>query len=59
MDLHLAAGGNGVDAIRAIRGEFPEARIIVLSAYTGDEEIYLTGKPVPSPIFSRTLWVTT
>lgn len=40
MDLHLAAGGNGVDAIRAIRGEFPEARIIVLSAYTGDEEIY-------------------
>ena len=27
---------NGLDAINAIRGEFPEARIIVLTTYAGD-----------------------
>jgi DNA-binding NarL/FixJ family response regulator len=27
---------NGLDALIAIRGEFPEARIIVLTTYTGD-----------------------
>jgi DNA-binding NarL/FixJ family response regulator len=27
---------NGLDAMNAIRGEFPEARIIVLTTYTGD-----------------------
>jgi len=27
---------NGVDAMIAIRGKFPEARIIVLTTYTGD-----------------------
>jgi DNA-binding NarL/FixJ family response regulator len=26
----------GLDAINAIRGEFPEARIIVLTTYAGD-----------------------
>ena len=30
---------NGVDAIIAIRGEFPDARIIVLTTYTGDVQI--------------------
>jgi plasmid stabilization system protein ParE len=30
----------GVEAIRAIRREFPPAKIIVLSTYQGDEEIY-------------------
>ena len=30
---------NGVDAIIAIRGEFPEARIIVLTTYAGDVQI--------------------
>jgi DNA-binding NarL/FixJ family response regulator len=30
---------NGVDAMIAIRGEFPEARIIVLTTYTGDVQI--------------------
>ena len=30
---------NGLDAIVAIRGEFPEARIIVLTTYTGDVQI--------------------
>ena len=27
---------NGLDAMIAIRGEFPDARIIVLTTYTGD-----------------------
>jgi DNA-binding NarL/FixJ family response regulator len=30
---------NGLDAIMAIRGEFPEARIIVLTTYTGDVQV--------------------
>lgn len=35
MDLQMP-GMNGVDAITAIRGEFPAARIIVLTTYAGD-----------------------
>jgi two-component system NarL family response regulator len=31
---------NGVEAITAIRKEFPEARLIVLTTYDGDEDIY-------------------
>jgi two-component system NarL family response regulator len=31
---------DGVNAIVAIRQEFPEARIIVLTTYDGDEDIY-------------------
>jgi DNA-binding NarL/FixJ family response regulator len=30
---------NGVDAILAIRSEFPKARIVVLTTYTGDAQI--------------------
>jgi DNA-binding NarL/FixJ family response regulator len=30
---------NGLDAITAIRGEFPEAKIIVLTTYQGDVQI--------------------
>jgi DNA-binding NarL/FixJ family response regulator len=30
---------NGVDAIIAIRGEFPQARFIVLTTYSGDVQI--------------------
>ena len=30
---------NGIDAILAIRSEFPKARIIVLTTYTGDAQI--------------------
>ena len=30
---------NGVDAIIAIRGEFPDARIIVLTTYAGDAQV--------------------
>lgn len=31
---------NGIEAIAAIRSEFPDARLIVLSSYDGDEDIY-------------------
>ncbi len=39
MDLKMPDMG-GVDAIRGIRAEFPSAKIIVLSTYQGDEDIY-------------------
>jgi len=35
MDLQMPQM-NGIDAISGIRGEFPEARIIVLTTYAGD-----------------------
>src|ERR1700760_1124936 len=38
MDLQMPEM-SGVDAIIAIRNEFPEARIIVLTTYTGDVQI--------------------
>ncbi|MGD0470829.1 MAG: response regulator transcription factor [Terriglobales bacterium] len=38
MDLQMPEM-NGADAIIAIRNEFPEARIIVLTTYTGDAQI--------------------
>ena len=39
MDLRLP-GISGSDAVQAIRAEFPDARIIILSTYSTDEEIY-------------------
>ena len=39
MDLRMPVM-NGVEAIRALREEFPEARIIALTTYEGDEDIY-------------------
>lgn len=39
MDLRMHHG-NGVEAIKAIRAEFPMARIIVLTTFDGDEDIY-------------------
>jgi DNA-binding NarL/FixJ family response regulator len=39
MDLRMPDMG-GVEAIRNIRAEFPSAKIIVLSTYQGDEDIY-------------------
>ncbi|HEX4312166.1 MAG TPA: response regulator transcription factor [Acidobacteriaceae bacterium] len=39
MDLRLPKM-NGVDAIAKIREEFPAARIIVLTTFDGDEDIY-------------------
>src|SRR5580700_5213658 len=38
MDLRLP-GMSGIDAMIAIRGEFPEARIIILSTFEGDAEV--------------------
>jgi DNA-binding NarL/FixJ family response regulator len=38
MDLQMPEM-NGLDAIIAIRGEFPEAKIIVLTTYTGDVQV--------------------
>lgn len=39
MDLRLGSA-SGVDAIKAIRQVNPQARIIVLTMYEGDEDIY-------------------
>lgn len=39
MDLKMPDMG-GVEAIRSIRAEFPAAKIIVLSTYQGDEDIF-------------------
>ena len=38
MDLQLP-GLNGIEAINRILSEFPEARIIVLTTYTGDAQV--------------------
>jgi len=38
MDLQMP-GMNGIDAITKIRSEFPNARIIVLTTYTGDVKV--------------------
>jgi DNA-binding NarL/FixJ family response regulator len=38
MDLQMPEM-SGLDAIGAIRGEFPEARIIVLTTYSGDVQV--------------------
>jgi DNA-binding NarL/FixJ family response regulator len=38
MDLRMPVMG-GVDAIRTITGEFPEARILALTTYEGDADI--------------------
>jgi DNA-binding NarL/FixJ family response regulator len=38
MDLRLP-GMSGVDAMIAIRGEFPDARIIILTTFEGDVEV--------------------
>ena len=39
MDLRMPGMG-GVEAINTIRAEFPPAKIIVLSTYQGDEDIF-------------------
>jgi two-component system NarL family response regulator len=40
MDLHLTPEMSGIEAIQVIRREYPDARVIVLSAHKGDEEIF-------------------
>jgi DNA-binding NarL/FixJ family response regulator len=39
MDLHMP-DMDGIDAIIAIRSEYPDARIIVLTTYTGDVQAF-------------------
>lgn len=39
IDLRMPVVG-GVEAISAIRNKFPDARLIVLTTYDGDEDIY-------------------
>ena len=39
LDLRMP-GMSGVDAIKAVRAESPEARFIVLTTYDGDEDIH-------------------
>jgi DNA-binding NarL/FixJ family response regulator len=39
MDLRMPVM-DGVSAIKAILGEFPDARIVALTTYEGDEDIY-------------------
>jgi two-component system NarL family response regulator len=39
MDLKMPVM-DGVEAIQAIRGQFPSTKVIVLSTYQGDEDIY-------------------
>jgi len=39
MDLRMPGMG-GVEAIRALRREFPDSRLIVLTTYDGDGDIY-------------------
>jgi DNA-binding NarL/FixJ family response regulator len=38
MDLQMP-NMSGIDAINVIRGEFPEARIVVLTTYAGDAQV--------------------
>lgn len=38
MDLQMPEM-NGLDAITVIRGEFPDARVVVLTTYTGDVQV--------------------
>ena len=39
MDLHMPGMG-GVGATEAIRGEFPDARVLLLTTYDGDDDIH-------------------
>ena len=39
MDLRLP-GMSGMETVKAIRDEFPDARIVIISTYVCDEEIY-------------------
>ncbi|WP_425616942.1 response regulator [Anatilimnocola sp. NA78] len=39
MDLRMP-GLDGIGAIKAIRGEFPEAKIVALTSYDGDQDIF-------------------
>jgi DNA-binding NarL/FixJ family response regulator len=53
MDLQLR-GMNGLQAIREIRKLQPDARIVVLTMYEGDESIYHALRRAPWATCSRT-----
>jgi two-component system NarL family response regulator len=54
MDLRMPQM-DGVAAITAICTEFPAARIIVLTTYEGDEDIYQGYEQEPKDIYSKML----
>lgn len=39
IDLNMPGGG-GIDAIRQVRALVPDARIVILTAYDGDEDVH-------------------
>jgi DNA-binding NarL/FixJ family response regulator len=40
MDLRLPGGMDGIETITALRKEWPQARVLVLTTYAGDENIH-------------------
>jgi DNA-binding NarL/FixJ family response regulator len=54
MDLRLP-GTNGTDTLIAIRGEFPDARIIMLSMSDGDSEIQRARRAGASAYLLKTM----
>jgi FixJ family two-component response regulator len=53
MDIQISEM-NGIDALIAIRTEFPDARVIVLTTYEGDVHIHARSRPVLRATCSRT-----
>lgn len=54
MDLQMPVM-SGLEAIAAIRGEFPDARIIVLTTYAGDVEVVRAFKAGASAFLMKNL----
>jgi DNA-binding NarL/FixJ family response regulator len=54
MDLQMP-DMNGIDAMIAIRDEFPEARFIVLTTYTGDVQVFRALKAGAQAYVMKTL----
>ncbi len=40
MDLRLPGGMDGIETIAALRAEWPQARVLILTTYAGDENIH-------------------
>jgi DNA-binding NarL/FixJ family response regulator len=40
MDLRLPGGMDGIETIEALRKEWPQARVLILTTYAGDENIH-------------------